>query len=627
MFNFHECAKSRGCKCRKVQGRLEKVAIRNYKKDLIITPAQLTTTISEDCLFDLLRCPCDICKPFKSRTSDKKDRELAKIVAEKHERRELTAALCFAGCTFALRFLDKHKLDSIDSTLMRMRTGNDLTSALTEELFQPFVDAHRASHRCPPNNNNTTTSDNICLLIIDFFGELDRYAICFRIPRFKANNLLHHFHDNQIMPFVESTRLNVVRDGRNFYKFKVMDLYCDDDKLKNRLLFRKEIELRDNETREDAKREQDVLEFFQRIAHPNIAEVLFAFREDKSDPARLSLVFDYHDFDLQKILFSTEGTREERLPNPTKSRTPLPRSKLNDWLWIGLLDIFDAVAAVHEPGAESSQRDRNKGWRGAHFDIKPANIIVTSTGQFLLADFGLAYLKDMSNDASQTNYTTISGTPMYAPPPGIYSQPKPEDPMNPKDQAWWRRDYDVWSLACVASEVLAFIIDMDENDNPAKFLAERQEEAGNHFGFWISTPDERYTLKHAVSRRLDMYRKIGNTKKDPYLVKVADQIYKMFAFERRTPITVKECQRELSISVKIDRYFLQDDNDEVIAGPQSRSHVADMRTSFSTVQIISPLRCSLYLSRNIASKKLKMDIDFVGSSGENFIVPSWTGLE
>ena len=621
MINFHNDARNRkpSCHCRQVQKLLFEKAVPkkrgdNTSQDVIITPETLEITLNQALIVYLLRCECVVCQPVTRRTPPADDHALASRIAESAERRKLTAALAIAGGTFALRLLDNHRLDTISDAVRLTPLRDDLTSA----LYAMFKN-HPAIILFQQEDGHTV-SQTRTLFIKAFLQQLDKWATHLRVPTFQANNLQQHFHDSQNMPFLGDRELPFGRrDGnRKFYEFQIHETFCD-ARLTGRSLFRKQIDLPTVTARQEATQESDVLKVLKEIAHPNIIEVLFAFQEEQ--PPRLSLVFDYVPFDLERILFP--GQRDARIgsrspgPAPEKVEERFPGSKLDDWRWFGLLDIFDAVAAVHEPPLPSLQRDPKFHWLGAHFDIKPANIVVTATGKFMLTDFGLAYLKRFANEPeAETDFTITAGTAMYQPPPS-YSRRKPEGTGGASDQMWWKRDYDVWSLACVASELLAYLVDGE--DAPAGFRIERAQQDSS--GFW-ELSDNTEVLKDAVSRRLYAYRNL----RDPYLTRVADQILKMFSFTREAQLTVKTCQRELSAGVKIDREILQNPSDEAVAGPDTYGHLRDMRTSFSTQQIGSPLRCCLYLWANFDSRKMRLDVEFSGSNGETFVVPNWTKL-
>lgn len=363
--------------------------------------------------------------------------------------------------------------------------------------------------------------------------------------------------------------------------------------------------------RKAAQSEKDKLEFFKTLSNPNIAEVLFAFQEE--DPPSLSLVFDYHPIDLSQILYSH---KESEILFPGDSPEMFPGSRLNSYLWFGMLGVFDAVAAVHEPQnhTQSIPKKQNTTVLGGHFDIKPENILVGKHCRFLLTDFELSYVKEVVK-GQEANFTIGAHTYPYRPPPS-YSKHKPPSPKDPHGAKWWSQDYDIWSLGCVCIELLAYIIDGEKA--PAEFRAERVKEGSERDGnFWTR---ERGTevVQKCVLRRLSKYKQLG----DDYLTRVASQIEKMLQIPRAKTLTVKACHRELSVSVQVNRSMFQGKNDREIAGEGTQRCLQKMRTSFSTGRV-SLMPCSLYLWANMGCDKTTLTIEF-GTSEEQTMVVTGT---
>lgn len=385
--------------------------------------------------------------------------------------------------------------------------------------------------------------------------------------------------------------------------------------LQGRLLFRKQLSIDSDDARRRIHEESRILEFLKDLANPSIAEVLFAFQEEH--PLRsFSLVFEFHPTDLQKILFP-QNVKDSNFKVPEKTMERFPGSVLDHWLWIGVLGVFDAVAAVHDPLSHAKSVPQNSASKfvGGHFDIKPANIVIDVNGNFLLTDFGQAFFKEVKV-GQETNFTIAAGTFNYRPPPS-YSKQKADTTDDLVQKKWWTREYDVWSLACVSVEVLAFIV--DGADAPERFSQERkQEDLHSYSNFWKTTSGVD-VLKESVQRRLARYRQQG----DEYLTRVAEQVEKMFQVERSEPVTAKACHRELSASVKVDRYLFKGRDDEMIAGEGTYACLKSMRTSFSTDRV-SPLRCSLYLWRNLIRDRITLTLEFAGSDNHTIVTPNST---
>lgn len=385
----------------------------------------------------------------------------------------------------------------------------------------------------------------------------------------------------------------------------------------DRRLFRKQLSIDTPEKVARSKQESDILKFLKDLSNPNIAEVLFAFQEEQ--PPRLSLVFEYHPTDLQKILFP-EIDQCSTFQVPEKTAERFPGSKLDHWMWIGVLGIFDAVAAIHDPQDHTSSLPRNAKYEtiGGHFDIKPANILIDIRGQFLLTDFGQTFFRTIKN-GQESNFSIYPGTYDYRP-PSKYSKPKNETINDPSQGRWWSREYDVWSLACISVEVLALIV--DGPDAPSTFYEDRKKEENEGPGtFWKMTSSGE-VLKESVRRRLMGFR----AHQDDYLTRVAEQVEKMFRIERSEPVTVKACQRELSASVKIDRYVFKGQFDQLIAGDDTYACLSTMRTSFATDRV-SPLRCWLYLWRNPKRNRFTLTLEFAGSNNQTIVTPCSTGAQ
>lgn len=125
--------------------------------------------------------------------------------------------------------------------------------------------------------------------------------------------------------------------------------------------------------RKEAKRLYD-------LAHPNIVKVHDLFDENGTS---------YYTMDL------VEG---ESLRDRVKNSGPLPEAQV----WPILTQLLDALAYIHERHI----------W---HLDIKPANVLVDSSGHVTLIDFGASKVIDNDSDGTQTTSSALAYTPGYAP--------------------------------------------------------------------------------------------------------------------------------------------------------------------------------------------------------------------
>lgn len=228
---------------------------------------------------------------------------------------------------------------------------------------------------------------------------------------------------------------------------------------------------------------------FLRTKNPNLIRLHFAYQYEGNS----NLIFSYFPHDLRHIL------REECLPEQL-GKDPAPRkfegSKLNPWLWKNLADVSKALCQIHEPG---------KGICGAHFDLKPANILVDARGRLVISDFGLArFKKKLENGhSSLTN------------PGGDYNYRRPPIELR------LSHAYDVWSLACIMVEIIVYISGGSGAVRTfAEELAKEDSPQMPAQTFWKQN-EEGYTLKRKVTQLLAELQK---SSEDPYLRKVEETL-------------------------------------------------------------------------------------------------------
>lgn len=188
-------------------------------------------------------------------------------------------------------------------------------------------------------------------------------------------------------------------------------------------MVRKQLEPR----RQGERAEAELLFLLGSLRHPNIVELLASYTQDGVS----NLIFMPADFDLHEFLL-----RPER-----------PRGFENDFAYYHAIHgLSEGLHYLHNFGPRPAKAGDNFLY-GYHHDIKPRNILVRGT-TFILADFGFAKLKG-ANEDSQTLWkdTTFEyGAPECRDPDSFAASPV-------------RRALDIWSLACVFSEVLTHLRD------------------------------------------------------------------------------------------------------------------------------------------------------------------------
>ena len=185
-------------------------------------------------------------------------------------------------------------------------------------------------------------------------------------------------------------------------------------------MIRKQLEPRGQGERFEA----ELLFLLGSLRHPNIVELLASYTQDGVS----SLIFQPADFDLHVFLLHPER----------------PEGFENDFTYFRAIHgLSEGLHYLHNFGPRPAKE--NQGLHGYHHDIKPRNILVRGTN-FILADFGFAKLKSVEED-SQTVWkgtTSEYGAPECRNPDSFAPGPV-------------GRALDIWSLACVISEVLTHV--------------------------------------------------------------------------------------------------------------------------------------------------------------------------
>ena len=144
-----------------------------------------------------------------------------------------------------------------------------------------------------------------------------------------------------------------------------------------------------------------------------------------------------------------------------------------------MIGVAEGLNVIHNPESDIFRRYGTRGV-GFHFDLKPANILITNKGELKISDFGLSLIKQVHPTGGSYGIFR-GGAPRYQPPEvapilnsptssswptlAVESTSKPELVKN---------NYDIWSYACIVVESLLFIF---ENDGIRSL--QRFEEDGN----------------------------------------------------------------------------------------------------------------------------------------------------
>lgn len=180
---------------------------------------------------------------------------------------------------------------------------------------------------------------------------------------------------------------------------------------------------KDERRREEFEHEVQILSSLRCLNHPNIIRLVTAFAKG-----------DEYNF----LLPVADGDLAGLLQSPISG----PFSSMNDDTLALLWGLSSALEAVHTFFAD----EFNVRKIGCHYDIKPQNILYMD-GKLVLSDFGLSRLRT-EEEGSRSLFKSGEGS---------YIAPECEPSDKDFKPASIGRASDIWSLACVLSEVLAYL--------------------------------------------------------------------------------------------------------------------------------------------------------------------------
>ncbi|KAF8461220.1 kinase-like domain-containing protein [Kalaharituber pfeilii] len=284
-------------------------------------------------------------------------------------------------------------------------------------------------------------------------------------------------------------------------------------------------------TKKSAEREREGLEYMARLQHKNLLQMYLWY-----DYCNLRhFLLPWYEGDLDKVLKGILPS-ENFHPKTCSPYTVAYRFPTEHWLWKGVLGLLDGLARFHNSGLAASHAGREGVWRGAHFDLKPSNILIDGSGELVIADCGISRVKKIQNPAAD-GLTTKSKelTPAYAP---------PETEIDPTDSRIrvpkMNQSFDVWAMACIMFEVMIFLIGGQEAFG--EFTKRKQQPEDN--AFWTIEKD-RPKLKDAVTYWLLKAQAYSQVTEDKYLYKLVLRLKTMFNIDYNCRGTIDECLRNL----------------------------------------------------------------------------------
>ncbi|KAM6530408.1 hypothetical protein FALCPG4_008535 [Fusarium falciforme] len=194
--------------------------------------------------------------------------------------------------------------------------------------------------------------------------------------------------------------------------------------------------------------EQEVLRMVSNIessAAENIITLLtcYTWRNE------MHFVFPYIETDLFKLL------RQEPINDvsPWLNDQALPENEL----WKEMVGVASALSVIHTGLINPFEEVRGRVF-ACHFDLKPANILVTADGKLKIGDFGHSNIQIVAPQG-KPKVMYRGGDPKYAAPESRLPLEQTETWFQPHgDETAPALKYDVWSLACIMTEVLIYLL-------------------------------------------------------------------------------------------------------------------------------------------------------------------------
>ncbi|MCJ1265556.1 hypothetical protein MMC22_005436 [Lobaria immixta] len=434
----------------------------------------------------------------------------------------MLAILTYMGAGFAMRLLHFHGLGRGND--FDIRAVFDRNPNLKSTLFQTLSVLSRSRHAASVDDLATT-----------FCKEFAETKQLFIPPSFQEGEVFREIPSNSHLPFVNETEL----DGRNssyarLYTFQIHKEFCSPD-LSKSTLFRKELPVPGSE----GDSERNILEYIRQKEHPNLVTLHLAYRYR----GKLNLVFSYFPMGLRDIL--RENQRPKQLPRVRLSQK-LEGSMLDSWLWENLRGVVEALRYVHDPDPDIL---------GAHFDLKPANILVDDFGNLVITDFGLARMKQKIQGHSSLKH------------PGEDFNYGP-----PRAEHCWTRAYDIYSLGCIMMEIIVYL---KQGPNAVNDFAQNLEEEDDVHTrsrtFWLKR-EENYVLKDPVR----LFLREWQDSKDRYLRRVGGLLQKMLDIDPQVRPTVTQVYDTLFGQNSIPALALKPEGTVQLCGPNTQYPLKNM---------------------------------------------------
>lgn len=495
-------------------------------KNLLFPRARIEAVLGLEEMTRVLDCQCTLCT--RQGQEPMFTANLPHQILQDWSKRRSFAVLIYMGATFAAR------------TFFRHGFGTNSFNIESAMCILPL-----------PANINTPN------FFKSFREVFESTKLLFEPVFFQKRGVWSTFGAEENLPFLfeKALKSSPQSPSRNMYSFWLHAEFCDglpsinipEDQPIDPEADYPDMKLARKELTGDIaafEAERTVLEFITGEHHPHLIKLLFWYQRGPM----FNLVFRYYPANLQQVF--EDGWFPERQPAiPERFKT----SKLRHWLWEQLLKVIEGLGCVHTPGPAEDRLPGIPNVIGGHFDIKPANILIDQNGQLVLADFGLAQIKNISQGGAST-FTGPVGTLSHQPPW-----------WSDNGDAHWRRSYDVWSMACVMMDTIQFVL--RGSGGVKAFIAERENEETPNMkssAFWKYGPGggSLPVLKKCVQDSLTRLK----AENDRYLTMVANLLQQMFSIDPKARLTIAQCVKKLSMDHLADQWPRKDEDEISIGG-------------------------------------------------------------
>ncbi|KAJ4326752.1 hypothetical protein N0V84_002872 [Fusarium piperis] len=346
---------------------------------------------------------------------------------------------------------------------------------------------------------------------------------------FSVSEAPREYADSQRFPFHAVDRIS----GGNFgtlKKFEIVEEYRDPSL--EPVFAMKSVKIPDRDRL--ALAEQEMLRMVSNIDNPaaeNIVTLLtcYTWRNE------MHFVFPYIETDLYRLL------RQEPVndASPWFNNQALPENSL----WKEMVGIASALSVIHT-GLRNPFKRVHGGGRvfACHFDLKPANILVTADGKLKIGDFGRSHIQIVDpQGVLEIEYR--GGDPKYAAPESQNEMQQINEGHGPHlDGGAPALKYDVWSLACIMTEVLIYLLNRQTPgetpaDNPLLRFDRSLAQAEFNGRFF-----DQQGVKESVTTTIEAFQERFSTDSpaSQYMSKIVDLLSGMFRYHNHERISSQE---------------------------------------------------------------------------------------